>query len=578
MKNLVKNYVLMVLTIVALSPMAFGQIDIPANCGTTTVDFSGFTGSGFDPNPGAGQLDSDTWSTSGFGTSVPFGGSETSGDAARGVTSGGESTGGIYGLTNGGDMALWIQSAGSDFTPGTIKLKACNTSGATIVDIDLSYDIVYLNDQARANYLNFAYSLDDAAYTGVPSLDFTTPEAADALGIQTEPRSTTLSAINLADGMCVFFQWEGNDVSGSGSRDEYGIDNVTFCAAGGVAPPPPPPTTPANPYCIASDDFDNPLNLISSTVTVDMAFMNLGDFWGPTSAFSGNPIYTPFSLVDDGANPACANYFPNDNQGVVPCDYGNRFFGMTDTENPNNMGDVSAEWVFDVSSAINLTAITIDFAAMGDFESSNDNFVWSYSIDGGAFTTIFNITPDEAGSFTYTLGNGSTRTLNDPMTVNGIVVGNQMTTFSAPINGAGSELTLRVVGMGNGGSEALAWDNITVKGITAGVAVPTMGEWSMFLFAIIMLTIGVVFVFNTQQRLVLSGHGQTNGSFNIRQLPFDKATFLSAMKHAFGLAVVGFAFIGLVWGEIVPADFVGMALSIPLVAYLLHVIRLFGQK
>ncbi len=577
MKDLMKIYTLLFLAFVAFSPMDVNaQIDIPTSCGTPTIDFAGFSGSGFTPTPGAGMLDSDTWSTTGFGTSVPFGATETSGDAARGTTSGGVTTGGVYALDNGGNRGFWIQPGGSDFTAGSIKLKSCNNSGAVIADIELSYDILFLNDQARANSLNFAYSLDDASYTSVPSLDFTTPEASDALGLQTMPRTTVLTGVNVPNGMCIFFAWQGDDETGSGSRDEYGLDNITLCSTG-AAPPPPPPGPPANPFCIASDDFDSPQNLVSRTVTVDMAFMNIGDLWGIANAFSGNPSFTPFAIVDDG-NPACANFFPFDNQGVVPCNYGNQFFGMTDTENPNNMGPVSAEWVFNVSSATNLTAITIDMSAMGDFESFNDHFVWSYSIDGGPSTTIFDMVSDDNASATYNLQNGNTRTLNDPMTVNGTVLLNQMTTFSAVINGAGSLLTLKVEGMGNGGSEAIAWDNITIKGITAGVAVPTMGEWSLFLFAIIMLTFGVVFVFNSQARMAMSGSGQSSSSFKLRQMPFEMDTFKMAMKHALGLAIAGFGLIFLVWGEIVPTDLIGMALAIPAVAYLIHVVKLFGKE
>ena len=74
------------------------------------------------------------------------------------------------------------------------------------------------------------------------------------------------------------------------------------------------------------------------------------------------------------------------------------------------------------------------------------------------------------------------------------------------------------------------------------------------------------------------GAGNVSGSFNLRQLPFDMSAFKTAMKHACGLAVAGFAFIFLVWGEIVPADLVGMALAIPLVAYLIHVVNLFEKK
>jgi polyferredoxin len=60
--------------------------------------------------------------------------------------------------------------------------------------------------------------------------------------------------------------------------------------------------------------------------------------------------------------------------------------------------------------------------------------------------------------------------------------------------------------------------------------------------------------------------------------PFDKAIFMKAMKHALGLGIVGFAFILVVWGEIVPADIVGMSLAVPLVAYLIHVIMLFDKE
>ena len=560
----------------AISPLtSSAQVDISGSCGAPTViDFAGFTGAGFDPTPTAGQLNSNTWSTAGFGTSVPFGGSENGGDAARGTTDGsGVGTGGVYNYS-GGNGALWVQPGGSDFTPGDLTLKACNNTMSVMADVEVSYDILFLNDQARANSLNFAYSPDDLAYTSVPALDFITPEAPDALGVQTVSRSTTLTGVNLMSGACIFLQWQGDDETGGGSRDEYGIDNVSLCASGAMPPPPPPS---ANPTCIASDDFDSPTKLLSRTVTVDMAFVNIGDLFGIGSSFSGNPNFAPFALIDDG-NIACANYFPFDNQGVIPCDYGNQFFGMVDTENPNNMGPVSAEWVFDISTAANLTSISMDMSAMGDFES-NDDFTWSYSIDGGPYTTIFAMTADESTNATYTLENGNTRTLNDPMTVNGTILLNHLTNFSAPISGAGSQLTLRLEGMGNGGTEAIAWDNIKISGVKIGAAVvPTMGEWAMFLFALIMISIGIVFVFNAQQRLAMGGTNNVSSSFGIRQFPFEAGTFKVALKHAFGLALAGFAFIFFAWGEIVPADLIGMALAIPLVAYLIHLVKLFGEE
>ena len=82
---------------------AFAQADLPF-----TEDFSSFTGSGFTPTPAAGQLDSDDWSISGFGTNVAFGGTGTSGDAARGTdTDGGVGTGGVYAFTVSSNTFFW---------------------------------------------------------------------------------------------------------------------------------------------------------------------------------------------------------------------------------------------------------------------------------------------------------------------------------------------------------------------------------------------------------------------------------------------------------------------------------------
>jgi hypothetical protein len=50
--------------------------------------------------------------------------------------------------------------------------------------------------------------------------------------------------------------------------------------------------------------------------------------------------------------------------------------------------------------------------------------------------------------------------------------------------------------------------------------------------------------------------------------------FQASMKHALGLAVVGFAAILVGWGEIVPMDLVGMMISIPVVAYMIHIAKM----
>lgn len=230
---------------VGLSGMTIVQANAPL---PFSESFTGFTGIGFAPTPAAGQLDSDFWRVTGLSDGAgSFGGTHTTGDFARGTSTGGVATGGIYAFNVGsGNIILGTQPAGSDFNPGTIALRIQNTTGSTITDLDISYEVWYLNDQPRANALNFAYSSNDSTYTPVGALDFTTPAAADALGWQVITRSTTLNGLTIANGDSFYLRWNGADVSGSGSRDEYGIDNVQVSVPIAEAAPTVVATTPTN--------------------------------------------------------------------------------------------------------------------------------------------------------------------------------------------------------------------------------------------------------------------------------------------------------------------------------------------
>ncbi|MEN1727532.1 MAG: Ig-like domain-containing protein, partial [Pseudomonadota bacterium] len=138
--------------------------------------------------------------------------------------------------TGSGNTIIGFQGSGSDFTPGALTAQITNNSGGTAASVNVSYQIWVFNDQARGNSLNFEYSLDDTSYTPVPDLDYTTPEASDALGWVSIDRSTTIPGLALADGATLFLRWTSDDVSGGGSRDEFGIDNL-FVEVG--APPAP---------------------------------------------------------------------------------------------------------------------------------------------------------------------------------------------------------------------------------------------------------------------------------------------------------------------------------------------------
>lgn len=198
-----------------------------------TENFTSFQGSGFAPTPAAGQLDSDVWIVTGFnGGTLNFGGTQTSGDFARGTSTGSENTGGIYSFdVGGGNTTLGVQPGSSDFTPGSMVAKIENNTGAVLTSVIVSYDIFYNNDQPRDNSFNFSYSSDDVTYTDVTALDFTSPDASDALGWQTEARTTTITGLNIAAGDFLYVRWTGDDVSGGGARDEFALDNVSVTLA-----------------------------------------------------------------------------------------------------------------------------------------------------------------------------------------------------------------------------------------------------------------------------------------------------------------------------------------------------------
>ncbi|MEM6700862.1 MAG: hypothetical protein AAF599_20835, partial [Bacteroidota bacterium] len=232
-----KQFLLLIALFLSFHQLSIAQCntaDIPSNCDNPVEDFSGFNGSGFAPMPTAGQLCSDRWAITGLSDGdLAFGDTNTSGDYARGDTDGGVGTGGLYAYDDGnGNQALWVQATGGDFSPGTITYQICNNSGTALQNIEIRYDILVFNDQNRSSSFNFSYSTDDANYIDISSLDFISDEAEDSdPQVQTVNRLTTIENINLADGTCLFLRWTSDDVGGSGSRDEFGLDNIFVCEA-----------------------------------------------------------------------------------------------------------------------------------------------------------------------------------------------------------------------------------------------------------------------------------------------------------------------------------------------------------
>lgn len=211
------------------------------------IDFNEFTGAGFSPGaaPASGQLDSNIWSVRGLSEgNVAFGGTNTTGDFARGTHAGGTSTGGIYAFDVDGsaavNRALGIQPTAADFNPGELVLRLVNQTSAPVSMWQIAYDVYVYNDQGRSSAFNFSYSLDDSTYVTVPGLDLTSPESADGVAAWVQnTRSITVATASLVGiNENLFLRWSTHDVSGLGSRDELALDNISISAHTNVVPEP----------------------------------------------------------------------------------------------------------------------------------------------------------------------------------------------------------------------------------------------------------------------------------------------------------------------------------------------------
>jgi hypothetical protein len=264
-------------------------------------DFQTYRGGGFVSSPAAGQLDSDDWRIAGLSDgSGTFGGTHASGDFARGTSIGGETTGGSYGLNRSGNWAFMVQPADSDWTPGTLTLRLVNNTGNTINQLDISFLVGALNDQNRANEMTFSWSTDDISYTSIASLDYVSPEVSTSTTDGPYSRSTSLTGLSWVDGSQFYLRWESDDVSGSGSRDELFLDDISVTPFGSTTP------------CITPSDQATGLTFGSITTTqIDGSF---------TTAASSPDGYVVVAYPSTGSAAAPVDgtvYAPGDPLGVA---------------------------------------------------------------------------------------------------------------------------------------------------------------------------------------------------------------------------------------------------------------------
>ncbi len=208
---------------------------IKASSFAVNETFTGYNASGLESGvgaPTAGMLDSDTWEITGISDGdVLFETNCSLGDCARGASNGGVSTGGVYAFTTdgSGNVILGMQPTGSDFAPGAVTMRLINNTGGVVSSINVSYDGYQLNNTERSTSVDVAYSIDNVDYTKISALGYTTTlVSTPSAAWESQTLSDNITGLNIADGALFYIQWQIDDVAGSGSRDEIGIDNIAI--------------------------------------------------------------------------------------------------------------------------------------------------------------------------------------------------------------------------------------------------------------------------------------------------------------------------------------------------------------
>ena len=229
---------------------AYSQLSISDTNTDFTINFdstvsgvnnSRIDGSGLQSTPSSGQLDSDGWKMLGFSNgNTTFGATNATNntDFTRGISSGNVSGGGYYAFQVGGasDVALGFQPTGSDFSPGSYTLKITNNTGTTVTRFEIDYELWVHNNEDRSSSVNFSYSTDDSSYTSVGSLDFTSTATADGSpSWSSNAKTATIYGISISDGSSIFLRWSHSDVSGTGSKDEFAIDDIVIKLNGPIS-------------------------------------------------------------------------------------------------------------------------------------------------------------------------------------------------------------------------------------------------------------------------------------------------------------------------------------------------------
>ncbi len=423
-----------------------------------------FSGSGISNSPSNGQLNSSGISISGFSDGdVAFDSTKTSGDYSRGTSTGGVSSGGLYAFEiASGDFALGHQMTGSDFNPGKIDFRLKNNSGSTATKLLVSYDIYEYNDQGRSTSCELFSSSDNSSYNAVSSSTINTTEAASGAPAWVKSSvSKTITGLTWNNGDFFYVRFQFDDNSGSGSRDEIALDNITFTAKDNATPAATPASL-SGAYANIIVDYEadasasadvtitNSISFVNGKINLNGNKLTLGtDNADATVSGASSSSYLYGGTVKYFINNSTNSYtFPmgssSSEYSPVVVDFNSSTLASTafvetqisDAKHPNFSGNVvnyiDRNWTVEqtgiTSPDYNIVLSYVDADVFG-----NETDILPVKYSGGTWTAPGNIGNNNVD----TVGAGSINDLANTLTWNGV------TSFSI-YGGAGNGIPLPV--------------------------------------------------------------------------------------------------------------------------------------
>ena len=196
-------------------------------------DFSHYRATGLSPGGADGALDSLLWSVVGASDGdTGFGILAASGDFARGVSTGGVRTGGLYAFElPHGQHALGVQATGDDFTPGALIRRVVNDTGHWLFDLLLEADWWVHNDGGRSTRITLDALIDAGPWQPVPDATLLSAQEPDDGAWRKYAIAALLPLPALAPGSELQLRLGFDDALGTGGRDEIALSALRITGA-----------------------------------------------------------------------------------------------------------------------------------------------------------------------------------------------------------------------------------------------------------------------------------------------------------------------------------------------------------